>query len=175
LLERDENMNDDISDAENIVIQKAGGSGRKSVVEIAGSGDEQSGTDFAPSSEAGKGTVGGIKGWAVITKGKARTVSSTMSAKAATKATPTKTLAATTEFECKGNAEQSLMDQVVFALRSLVETLCNQVEDLGNKHGSLQKITLKQSSMVETQGRRNAFLKALLRENVRKPTYSEAT
>jgi hypothetical protein len=62
-----------------------------------------------------------------------------MSAKAATKATPTKTLAATTEFECKGNAEQSLMDQVVFALRSLVETLCNQVEDLGNKHGSLQK------------------------------------
>jgi hypothetical protein len=67
------------------------------------------------------------------------------------------------------------MDQVVFALRSLVETLCNQVEDLGNKHGSLQEITLKQSSMVETQGRRNAFLKALLRENVRKPTYSEAT
>jgi hypothetical protein len=58
LLERDENMNDDISDAENIVIQKAGGSGRKSVVEIAGSGDEQSGTDFAPSSEAGKGTGG---------------------------------------------------------------------------------------------------------------------
>jgi hypothetical protein len=136
---RDENMSDHISDAENIVIQKASGGGRKSVVGIAGSSDEQSGADFAPSSEAGKGVVGGIKGWAVITRGKARAVSSTMSAKAATKATPTKTLAATTEFECKGNAEQSLMDQVVFALRSLVETLCNQVEDLGNKHGSLQK------------------------------------
>jgi hypothetical protein len=50
-------MNDDISDAENIMIQKAGGGGRKSVVEIAGSGDEQSGADFAPSSEAGKDTV----------------------------------------------------------------------------------------------------------------------
>jgi hypothetical protein len=168
-------MNDVISDAENIVIQKAGGGGRKSVVEIAGSGDEQSGAYFAPSSEAGKDTVGGIKGWAVITRVKARAVSSPMSAKAATKATLTKTLAATMEFECKRNAEQSLMGQVVVALRSLVETLCNQIEDLGNKHGSLQKITLKQSSMMETQDRRNAFLKALPKENVRKPTYSEAT
>jgi hypothetical protein len=113
--------------------------------------------------------------WTVITRVKARVVSSPMSAKAATKATPMKTLAAATELECKRNAGQSLTGQVVVALQSLVETLCNQVEDLGNKHGSLQKITLKQSSMVETQGRRNAFLKALLKENLGKPTYSEAT
>jgi hypothetical protein len=89
----------------------------------------------------------------VITRVKVRVVSTPMSAKAATKATPMKTLAAATELECKRNAEQSLTGQVVVALQSLVETLCNQVEDLGNKHGSLQKITLKQSSMVETQGR----------------------
>jgi hypothetical protein len=59
VLLRHESMNDDISEGEDIVIQKDAVSDRKSGGETAGAGDEQSDGDFVPSSEVGKGAVGG--------------------------------------------------------------------------------------------------------------------
>jgi hypothetical protein len=63
VLLRHESMNDDISEGEDIVIQKDAVSDRKSGGETAGAGDEQSDGDFVPSSEVGKGAVGGNVIW----------------------------------------------------------------------------------------------------------------
>jgi hypothetical protein len=95
------------------VIQKEGDGGGRTGAKTVGAGDKQGDADFGPSPEAGESAVRGIKGWAVMTQGKARACSLPLNTKATSKATPTKTFAVAKELERKRGQSRGLIDQVV--------------------------------------------------------------
>jgi hypothetical protein len=117
------------------------------------------------------------QGYTRVTRGKARSVSSSMNTKVLKKAAPTRAFIRISEPERRMASEAPQPDQLV-ALRGLVETLCKQVQEMKAEQESTKKAQHAKidelQKVVESQNRTLAALHALSEESVRKPTYSEA-
>ena len=117
------------------------------------------------------------QGYTRVTRGKARSVSSSMNTRVLKKAAPTRAFIRISEPERRMATEAPQTDQMV-ALRGLVETLCKQVQEMRAKQESTEKAQNDKinelQKLVERQNRTLEALHALSEESVRRPTYSEA-
>jgi hypothetical protein len=120
---RKNDMDIDDGDSDNIVIQDSEGGGGNASARTAGSGGRRRDPDTE------KEDLDDNQGYTSVTRGKARSVSSSMNTRVLKKAAPTRAFIRISEPERRMALEAPQTDQLV-ALRGLVETLCKQVQEM---------------------------------------------
>lgn len=171
-------MNIDDGGSENLVIRDSDDGAGNTGARVAGSAGRRRDPDSAyiPDPDAEKEDLDDNQGYTRITRGKARSVGSSMNTRVSKKAAPTRAFIRISEPERRMAPEAPQTEQLV-ALRGLVETLCKQVQEMRAKQESTEKANHAKidelQKLVESQNRTLAALHALSEESVRQPTYSE--